>query len=199
MGGQPPPTGGPPPTGMLRGPGMYQGGVSRKRFLTRVRMLNAECRQWHNHISRDSRECNCNPQGPGCSQSDWGQACNHQALECVWLRGCAPHRDRCEFPARPDALLTRDMQAPPGTGVGLVTPLNIDARPVTQQGVAAARVKTGQATAGPGRNECECEESTNRWLDIGRQVADKTYYLNILRTKTQDISKGVLQCMCGSL
>jgi len=63
-------------------------------------------------------------------------------------------------------------QAPPGTGVGLVTPLNIDARPVTQQGVAAARVKTGQATAGP-----------------GRQVADKTYYLNILRTKTQDISK----------
>eukprot|EP00656_Telonema_subtile_P032433 TRINITY_DN3560_c0_g1_i1.p1 TRINITY_DN3560_c0_g1~~TRINITY_DN3560_c0_g1_i1.p1 ORF type:complete len:633 (-),score=181.91 TRINITY_DN3560_c0_g1_i1:259-2157(-) len=63
-------------------------------------------------------------------------------------------------------------QAPPGTGVGLMTPLNIDARPVTQQGVAAARVKTGQATAGP-----------------GRQVADKTYYLNILRNKTQDISK----------
>lgn len=63
-------------------------------------------------------------------------------------------------------------QAPPGTGVGLVTPLNIDARPVTQQGVAAARVKTGQATAGP-----------------GRQVADKSYFLNILRNKTQDITK----------
>lgn len=88
-------------------------------------------------------------------------------------------------------------QAPPGTGVGLVTPLNIDNRPVTQQGVAAARVKTGQATAGPG--SCTTHRmALISWL-AGRQVADKTYYLNILRNKTQDISKGDPQPTAGWL
>lgn len=61
---------------------------------------------------------------------------------------------------------------PPGTGansqgVGMVTNVEINARPVTQQGMS------GMKTAGQGP---------------GRQVADKSFFLNTLRVKIQEIS-----------
>lgn len=61
---------------------------------------------------------------------------------------------------------------PPGTGanaqgVGMVTNVEISARPVTQQGMS------GMKTAGQGP---------------GRQVADKSFFLNTLRQKIQEIN-----------
>jgi len=61
---------------------------------------------------------------------------------------------------------------PPGTGaaqtgVGMTTNVEISARPVTQQGMSGMKT----AAAGP-----------------GRQVADKSFFLNTLRVKIQDIS-----------